>query len=176
MFTWYPGKKLLLIPATLFQSANDPQNYWRHINAWQGTIGIKIDVKTGIQEDARVTHIDRGDLEVKRQKDCAQYKVTEKPVCKKLLTGEEYCPPVNTWVPEYCYADSSINEYFANQIWGWNDNFIIRNLYVGDTLYTLSNTYIRASSLDIVASPSVVGPIPWGLSSTYATIANVSWK
>ena len=147
MFTWYADKKLLLLPATLYKSANDPQNTWRHADAWQGTLAIGIDASAGIETKGKVTHIDRGNLDAKRQAECAQYKTVEKPVCKKLVGGGEYCPPVTTWVPEYCYADSSAGEYFANQIWNWNDNFILRNLYIGDTLYTLSNTKIQANSL-----------------------------
>jgi hypothetical protein len=159
MFTWDADKKTLFLPATLYKSAGDTQNVWRHSDAWQGTVAIKIDEATGIKESARITHIDRGDLEAKRQTECAQYKTVEKPVCKKLVGGGEYCPPVSTWVPEYCYADSSASEYFANQIWNWNDSFILRNLYIGNTLFTLSNTKIQANNI-----------------GTYVKVADVKWK
>jgi hypothetical protein len=59
MFTWYADKKTLFLPVTLYKSAGDTQNMWRHSDAWQGTIALKIDEKTGIKEESRVTHINK---------------------------------------------------------------------------------------------------------------------
>jgi inhibitor of cysteine peptidase len=145
LFVWNAAEKTLLMPVTLFTSANDANNPYRHSDAFQGSVAIKIDKDSWIKELARVSHIDKTGLEEKRKQDCAQYVVKAKPQCQILLNGQEYCPPANDYVPEYCYASSTAWEYFANQIWQYSSDFIIRNLYLNNFWYTFSNSKIQAN-------------------------------
>lgn len=150
LFIWYPKKNLLFMPATLMTNANDSTQPYRNKDAWQGTVALSITTGSGVQEKARITHIDRTGLEAKRTEECKQYaKVDTKPICYKLIGGGEYCTnPSQTYVPPYCYADSPIGEYFANQIWNFSNDFVLRNLYLDNTLITVSNNQIQANDID----------------------------
>lgn len=109
LFTWYQKKNLLFMPVTLMTSANDKVNTYRNSDAWQGTVALSIDPSNGVKEQSRITHIDRNGLEAKRTEDCKQYSTTEsKPMCYKLIGGGEYCNSSTSYVPPYCYADSSV--------------------------------------------------------------------
>lgn len=78
------------------------------------------------------------DIEKAWKADCAQYMNTTKPTCQKLIDGSDYCPPSNTYVPPYCYAGSTVETYFASQIWNYSNDFITRSVYVGNTAYTIA--------------------------------------
>lgn len=149
LFVWNATKHLLFLPATLMTSAKDATNPYRSINAWQGTVAIGIDATAGVQEKARITHIDETGLEAKRMEECKQYAQTDnKPVCRTIIGNGEYCTtPSQSYVPPYCYTDSPIGEYFANQIWNFSNDFIIRNLYLDNTLLTVSNNRIQANDI-----------------------------
>ena len=150
LFTWYAKKNLLFMPVTLMTSANDKINTYRNSDAWQGTVAISINPSTGVKEQSRITHIDRSGLEAKRMEDCKQYTGTDsKPMCYKLIGGGEYCNSPSTYVPPYCYADSSVGEYFAGQIWNFSNDFIVRNLYLDNTLLTVSNNKIQANDIGL---------------------------
>lgn len=88
-------------------------------------------------------------MELKRTEECKQYAKNDgQPVCKQIIGGGEYCTnPVRSYVPSYCYVDSPIGEYFAAQMWNYNNDFIIRNLYFDDTLVTVSNNTIQANDI-----------------------------
>lgn len=147
LFTWNAKEKLLFMPATLYKSANDANNPYRHSDAFQWSMAIKIDKDSWIKEIAEVTHINTPNLEKARLEECAKYTSVEPPKCEKLINGKEYCPPVSTYVPTYCYASSSAWEYFANQIWNYNNEFVIRNLYLDNLWYTISNTKIQVNDI-----------------------------
>ncbi|EKE28082.1 MAG: hypothetical protein ACD_3C00104G0002 [uncultured bacterium (gcode 4)] len=147
LFVWNAKEHILFMPATLFKNANDKANPYRNSDAFQWSVAIKIDKDAWIKELIRVTHIDTVWLEEKRKKDCAQYVNVTPPPCTKLINGEEYCPPVSTYVPEYCYATSPIGEYLASQIWQFSKNHISRNLFLDNIWYTVSNTKIQANDL-----------------------------
>lgn len=151
LFTWYAKKNLLFMPATLMTSANDPVNTYRSKDAWQGTLALSIDPTNGVKEQSRITHIDRTGLEEKRTEECKQYaKVDMKPVCKQIIGGGEYCTnPAQTYVPPYCYTDSPVGEYLANQLWNFSNDFVLRNLYLDNTLITVSNNRIQAHDIDL---------------------------
>lgn len=149
LFTWYAKKNLLFLPATLMTSAQDVTNPYRSKDAWQGTVALSIDLINGIKEQSRISHIDTTGLEAKRIEDCKQYSQNDgKPVCKQLIGGGEYCTsPIQSYVPPYCYTDSPIGEYLSNQLWNFSNDFVIRNLYLDNTLITVSNNKIQANDI-----------------------------
>lgn len=130
-------------------NANDPSQAYRNKDAWQGTLALGIDTANGVKERARISHIDTTGLEAKRLEECKRYATnTAQPVCKTIIGNGEYCTnPVSIYVPPYCYTDSPIGEYFANHIWNFSNDFIIRNLYLDDTLITVSNNTIQANDI-----------------------------
>jgi len=138
------------MPATLMTNMNDPKEPYRNKDAWQGTIALSITTGSGIQEKARITHINTIGLEPQRSEECKRYVQSDgKPVCKQLIGGGEYCTnPIQTYVPPYCYTDSPIGEYFANQLWNFSNDFIVRNLYLDNTLITVSNNKIQANDIE----------------------------
>lgn len=139
LFTWNASKKLLFLPATVMESANDANDSYRSKDAFQGTVVISVN-ESGIKEEARLSHIVKGDIAAERTKECAQYaKPVTVPKCEKLLGGGEYCPSSSTYVPPYCYASATDGEYFASHLWNYSKSFVIRNLYLDDALYTISN-------------------------------------
>ncbi len=158
MFIWNPTKKLLLLPATLYWM-KDATSY-TYKDFFQGLLGINIDASTGIKQKFKVTHINPGDWEAKRLEECKQYTAPKtEPVCRKLVDGTTYCQPnqgISTYVPEYCYADSTVGEYIAYKSWDFQPYFINRALYIGDTAYSISNKMIEASD---VINPKTVGTV-----------------
>lgn len=160
LFTWNANKRLLLLPATVMVSAGDPNDAYRSKDAFQGTVAISV-TEDGIKEVSRITHIVKGDIAAARAKECAQYvKPTTTPRCEKLLGGGEYCPSSSTYVPPYCYASSTEGEYFASHLWNYQKSFVLRNIYLDDALYTLSNEKMVGSDM----------------SNGYAEISTTLWK
>jgi inhibitor of cysteine peptidase len=148
LFTWYAAKNQLFLPVTLMEPSKLANEPYRYSGAFQGTVAFSIDPVSGIKETGRVTHIEAKDLSAERKKDCAQYATVETaPRCEKIIGGGEYCPPVSSYVPPYCYESSTDGEYFANQIWKYSDSFVTRNLYLDNALYTLSNVKMVGSDL-----------------------------
>ncbi len=128
-FVWYKEKNLLLLPATLMKSANDKNDTYRSSSAFQGIVGVSI-MPSSITEKFRISHISLDPtLEKKWKDECAQYTSTGKPACQKLLDGSDYCPASSSYVPPYCYAGSTIETYFASQMWNYSRDFITRALY-----------------------------------------------
>lgn len=148
LFVWNSKNNTLFMPVTLYNSANDSNNYYRYSNAMQWSVAVKIDKDSWIKKLAEITHIDSSWLEEKRKEECSKYSVEETPKCEKLINWETYCPPVKSYVPEYCYASSSIWEYFANKLWNYSKSFILRNLYLGNVWYTISNEKIQANDIN----------------------------
>lgn len=150
LFTWYAKKNLLFMPATLMTNARDIREPYRNKDAWQGTLALSVDPVNGVKEQSRITHIDTTGLETKRTEECKQYANADgKPVCKQIIGGGEYCTtPSQMYVPPYCYTDSPIGEYLANQLWNFSNDFVTRNLYLDNTLITISNNKIQANDLD----------------------------
>lgn len=93
---------------------------------------------SNISEKFRVSHITlTKDLEDAWKKECAQY-TGGKPTCQKLLDGSEYCGGGSSYVPPYCYAGSTVETYFASQMWNYSRDFVTRALYVGETFYSIA--------------------------------------
>ena len=76
-------------------------------------------------------------------KDCSQYTGnTGARVCHKLMNGGEYCEGASQYVPPYCYADATLENYIASNLWNFSDSFITRALYIGEQFYTMSSAKI----------------------------------
>ena len=151
-FVYYKEKNLLLLPATLMKSAGDKNDPYRSSSAFQGIVGVSIS-PSSISEKFRVTHISlTKDLETAWKKDCAQY-TGGKNTCQKLLDGTEYCGSSYSYVPPYCYAGSTVETYFASQMWNYQRDFVTRALYVGDTFYSVAEGGIKSWNFANTASP-----------------------
>jgi inhibitor of cysteine peptidase len=152
-FVYYKEKNLLLLPATLMTSAKDPENTYRSSKAFQWVIGISI-VPNSITEKFRLSHMPSSStLTDAWKKECAEYSGSNGGKCVTLLDGSSYCPSSSRYVPSYCYATSTVDEYFANQLWNYSSDFVNRVLYIGDTTYTLAENGIKAWSLLSPVSP-----------------------
>ncbi len=117
-------------------------------------VGVSI-LPSGITEKFRVTHIVKpSNLEALWKADCAQYTGNKNALsCRKLLDGSEYCDGASSYVPQYCYAGSTADAYFANQIWNYSSDFINRALYIGNDLYTLGTSAIKRWNIDTPTAP-----------------------
>ena len=154
-FVWYKEKNLLLLPAQIQYSANDPVDTYRARSIYQGLFGISI-LPGSISERFRVSHIlPTNDLEKEWKESCAPYlgKSTNNRTCRKLLDGSEYCTTEYNYVPQYCFADSTVESYMAANIWRYNSDFITRSLYRGESFYTLSESSIRSWSFSGTNTP-----------------------
>jgi inhibitor of cysteine peptidase len=160
VFTYYKELGVLLLPGTYTKSANDPNDLYRSSDIYQGVVGVSIQ-PTGITEKFRVTHLVKpSNLDELWKKDCAQYKSSGAPKCYTLIDGGQYCEGSTNYVPPYCYAGSTSDAYFVNQIWNYSNDFISRAIYIGGEFYTLSPSRISRWSFADTRAPvmtSVIG-------------------
>ena len=154
MFMWNANKNLLFLPVTLytkFTTDTKSKDYYRNKDFFQGLVTLEIDKDSGISEKYRITHIDYTNIEEERLKECTKYSTPE-PVeqeCTKLIDGSTYCPPVRRrYVPKYCYADSSLWEYIASKQWNYRKSFIKRALWIGDSVYSISDDKLIKSNIN----------------------------
>ena len=148
-FVWNESKKLLLLPANIYQN-EDETNEYRNTDFFQWVSVIEIDKDKWIIEKWRITHIDTAWLEEERAQECSKYtsQPTE-PVCKKLIGGGEYCWEGNSqYVPPYCFEDSKIEEYIANQSYKFSDSYVKRALYIGDEILSFSDNELRFNDIN----------------------------
>mgnify|MGYP001942307953 CR=1 FL=1 len=146
MFMWKAEDNTLLLPMTLKKNHKDDQ--YRAIDFFQGLVSIDIDKDAWIKENYKITHIETGDIESERIKECSKYTVKdEESECTKLLDGSLYCPVKNRYVPKYCYAESPIGEYLASKSWNYSKDFVKRAIWIGDKVYSISDTQIKSSNL-----------------------------
>jgi len=141
MFVWNQARNTLLLPATL----QERDDNWRTTDYYNGLLSIEVDAETGIRENGRNTHIDMTWVEEKRIEECEQYTSSGEPVCRELLNGELYCEDEETvrwYVPNYCFADSSVWTYIGEKQWEYRDMQMKRALYVGDTVYAISDNTV----------------------------------
>jgi uncharacterized secreted protein with C-terminal beta-propeller domain len=159
LFTWNASKKLLMLPATVMENAGDANDVYRSKDAFQGTLVISVN-EGAIAEVARLSHIVRGDIAAERKKECARYaQPTVAPKCEKVIGGGEYCPSSYNYVPPYCYESATDGEYFASHIWSYQKFFVLRNLYLDDVLYTISNQ--KMVGHDMTKGYSAVSETVW---------------
>ncbi len=160
VFTYYKELGVLLLPGTYTKSANDPNDLYRSSDIYQGVVGVSIQ-PTGITEKFRVTHLVKpSNLDELWKKDCAQYKSSGAPKCYTLIDGGQYCEGSTNYVPPYCYAGSTSDAYFVNQIWNYSNDFISRAIYIGGEFYTLSPSRISRWSFADTRAPvmtSIIG-------------------
>lgn len=151
MFVWNADRKTLLLPGTLYER---DENY-RNTDFYNGLFSITIDKDEGVEVESQITHIDTTGLEEERIADCEKYSIKDtEPTCRELINGDIYCDEGSerdSYIPNYCYADSPIGEYLANKSWQYNKNFVKRALYIGDDVYAISDDKITThefSTLD----------------------------
>jgi len=147
MFVFDKSKKILYLPATIYTKLDKNSEDYRYKDVFVWTKVVKVDIKSWLKELASITHLDTAWLEVKRLEECKKYTNTKEQKCVKLIFWEEYCPANNTYIPTYCYADSTLWEYLANQIWEFNDYFIKRNIYMDNIIYTLSDKKVLSNDI-----------------------------
>jgi len=147
MFMWNKNKNLLLLPASIYK--NESKDSYKHIDFFQWLIAIKINTNT-IEEKYKISHIDTSWIEEKRKKDCERYiKPEVETKCRKLLDWTEYCPPKTTsYVPEYCFADSSIWAYIASRSWTFKNQFVKRALWIDDNVFAISDTEVTSHDIN----------------------------
>lgn len=148
MFMWNANKKTLLLPAKVF--INEPTDRYKRIDFYQWLYAFNIDANTWISQKYKVTHIDFGNIEEKRLKECSKYSASwNNQVCKELIDGTMYCTQkTQTYVPTYCYADASIWEYKARYSYNYANDYIKRALWIWDAALSISNNAIMTSQLD----------------------------
>ena len=148
MFMWNKNKKLLLLPVTLYK--NESKDSYKHIDFFQWLDAISIDKTNWIKEKYKISHINTSWMEEKRKKDCERYiKPQEETKCRKLLDWTEYCPPKTTsYVPEYCFADTSIWAYIASNSWKFRNEFIKRALWIDNNVFAISDEKITSHDID----------------------------
>jgi len=148
MFMWKAKDNKLFLPATLY--INDELEQYRHLDFFQWLITMTIDKDDGIKEDFRLSHINYSWLEKERQKECLKYtKENTEKKCVKLIGWWEYCEAVKySYIPKYCYENSSIWEYIASKSWNYRNSFIKRALWIGNNTYSISNDEMRSSNIN----------------------------
>ena len=148
MFMWNSDKNTLLLPVKI--SGTDEKNYYKQTSVFQWLLALEIDKQNGIKQKYSVTHIDTSDAEEQRFKACEKYipKEIETP-CKTLINGQEYCPTkAKTYIPNYCFADSTINEYVAANYYQYRDSYVTRALWIWDKVFSISNDQIKTLDFD----------------------------
>jgi hypothetical protein len=152
-FVYYKEKNLLLLPAQISYSAHDTEDQYRVKSVYQGLYGISI-LPGSITGKFRVSHIRTSEnIQSEWKEACSIYTGSGKKSCRRLLDGSEYCTSSYTYVPNYCYADATVEEYMASNIWLYSDDFITRALYKGDKFYSIAEGGIKAWSLTSPSSP-----------------------
>ena len=147
MFMWKASDKKLFLPVSLYQ--NDATDIYRYTDFFNWLLVLSIDKSSWIKENYRITHIDTSWLEQERINECSKYTSNNTSnTCTKLINWEEYCESkVYSYVPKYCYADSTIWEYIASRSWNYYQDFIKRWLWIGDNSYAVSNSYVSANNI-----------------------------
>ena len=148
MFMWKANNNKLFLPVTLYN--NYPSDIYRHKDFFQGLVTMTIDEKTWIKENYRISHLDASNAESERNKECLSYwKNNIEKKCVKLIWWWEYCQDTDyTYVPTYCYEDSTVWEYIASKTWNYSNSFIKRAIWSGDSVYTISNNMIKSSNIN----------------------------
>ena len=142
--------KNLFIPVTLRK--NSPNDIYTTIDFFQGLISINIDDSKWISQNYKITHIDTSSLEENRRKECNSYieknNNNEDWQCQQLINWDLYCPrKTYSYIPKYCYKNSTIWEYLSTQSRKYSNDFIKRTLWIGNDIYTISDKKIIKSDI-----------------------------
>lgn len=154
MFVWDSERKTLLIPAKI-QTNEEGQRY-KTKTYFNGVISFEINKDSWIKEKWRITHLETKWMTEKRNKECEKYleKLNSEKQCRTLLNWEEYCEKRYVYVPNYCYADSSIDQYIAAKSWELKDSLIKRVIYIGDSIISLSDSKTTTHDFDNITKRS----------------------
>lgn len=149
MFVWNAERNMLLLPVR--EQLNMTENSYQAKKIFSGTISIDVDPE-GIEENYRISHVDTSIVEQDRIAECSKYgkKEEEEAVCKEVIGGGMSCSTSSTvqYVPKYCYADASLDEYYAAKQWNYPGYIVKRNIWIDDTLYTISDKKMQKSDLE----------------------------
>lgn len=143
LFVWNQDRNTLLLPVTLYEKDDS----WRTQDYYNGLFSIQINKDSGIQVKNKTTHIDTTGVEEKRVAECEKYSSTGEPLCRELINGELHCEDENTYswyVPNYCFKDTTIWSYIGDKSWEYNTMQIKRALYIGDSVYAISDDKITS--------------------------------
>ena len=148
MFMWNAAKKTLLLPAQLY--VNSPDDYYKRIDFFQWLFAFEIDKDTWISEKYRASHIDMSDIEKQRIDECAKYsQKIEESNCKLLLDGTQYCAPKSySYVPQYCFADTTIWWYMASKSYNYRNDYVKRALWIWNTAISISDNKMMTTDLE----------------------------
>lgn len=148
MFVWDYDRKTLLIPAKI--QTNEEWERYKAKTYFNWVVSFLVDKDAWIKEKWRITHISTDWIEEKRNKECEEYtkKLDNQNTCRKLLNGETYCEKKYVYVPNYCYADSTIDQYVAAKSWEFRDNAINRVIYIWESIIALSNAKATNNNFD----------------------------
>ncbi len=156
MFMWKAADNKLFLPVSLY--TNDKVDMYTQKDFFQWLVTLTINKDTWIKEDFRITHLVTTNAQLEREKECSIYtKDSTQKKCVKLIWGGEYCEDVQySYVPKYCYADSTIWEYIAWKSWEYSKSFIKRALWIGTNTYSLSDDMIKSSDIKTWANKASV--------------------
>ena len=59
------------------------------------------------------------------------------------------------YVPNYCFKDSTIMSYIWDNSWKYRDQKIKRALYVGDTVYAISDSKVSSYDWNLQETQSI---------------------
>jgi uncharacterized secreted protein with C-terminal beta-propeller domain len=149
MFMWKGLEKKLFLPMTLYK--NDKNDMYKKTDFFQWLVVSTIDTNKWILENFRITHIDSSNIVNDRKKECIKYSSNKKEevICKKIIWGWEYCEPKKrqSYVPRYCYADSTIWEYIASKSWNYRKSYVNRALWIWQKTYSISDDMIKQTDI-----------------------------
>lgn len=144
MFMWNAAKKKLFLPVQL----RDYDDSYQSVGNFQGLLSLSIDKDTGINEDYRVDHLPKKELEAERKKKCTKY-IEKAKQCKTLLDGTQACGnPDTANIPNYCYQDATIYDYVNQSSWRNQSFFINRALWIGNNFFSLSPEKVQGNSIE----------------------------
>lgn len=150
MFVWNKNRKMLLMPATLYERDEE----WKTLDYYNGLFAIKIDKDSWIQVQSTTTHIDIVDAEKDRKKDCEKYwEIKKKYICEDLVWWN--CELLDSNIPYYCNAQATIWPYIGDHSWEFNNEQIKRTLYIGDEVYAFSDSKIWSYNWSLEQNDSI---------------------
>ena len=153
MFVWNKDRNTLLLPATLYEKDDN----WNTKDYYNGLFAVKIDKDSGIQVENKTTHIDISGVEEKRLEECKKYSSQGEPTCRETVNGETICEDEDEYsgyVPNYCYKDTTVWSYIGDKSWEYNDMQVKRALYIGDSVYSLSDSEIQSHDWSLTSKGS----------------------
>lgn len=147
MFMWNSSKNTLLLPIT--EKISSPNDHYKIIDYFQWMYSFDIDAQNGISQNYKISHLNYDEIQDERNQECKKYSQDlEQQVCKTLIDGTQYCTKTtSTYIPSYCYIDSTIWEYLSRNSYKYSHDFIKRALWVWDRVITISDSQLQVWNL-----------------------------